>query len=96
MQFSHALPEALRDVRAVEVLERSLASGRLAHGILLHGDDLSDLEAIAQAATAHLLPIEGQSGSYTCIAREFKPAKSFRSTAVLPERHVKFVDGART
>lgn len=55
MQFSHALPEALRDVRAVEVLERSLASGRLAHGILLHGDDLSDLEAIAQAATAHLL-----------------------------------------
>ena len=55
MPFNHALPESLRDVRAVEVLERSLASGRLAHGILLHGDEMADLEAISQAVAGSLL-----------------------------------------
>lgn len=55
MPFNHALPESVRDVRAVEVLERSLASGRLAHGILLHGDEMADLEAISQAVAGSLL-----------------------------------------
>lgn len=55
MQLSHALPEALRNTRAVEVLERSLANNRLGHGILLHGESLASLEHIVRAIAAQLL-----------------------------------------
>jgi DNA polymerase-3 subunit delta' len=55
MQLSHALPEALRSTRAVEVLERSLTNNRLGHGILLHGESLVSLEQIVHAIAAHLL-----------------------------------------
>ncbi|MGC6456660.1 MAG: DNA polymerase III subunit gamma/tau [Coraliomargaritaceae bacterium] len=55
MPFSQDLPDHLRSVRAVEVLERALASGRLAHGILLHGNEIADLEAIAKALANNLL-----------------------------------------
>jgi DNA polymerase-3 subunit delta' len=53
--LSAALPAALRDSRAVEVLERSLAQNRLGHGILLHGESLESLEMIVRAIAAHLL-----------------------------------------
>jgi DNA polymerase-3 subunit delta' len=53
-----ALPAALRDARAVEVLERSLSQNRLGHGILLHGESLLSLETIARAIAAHLLKTE--------------------------------------
>jgi DNA polymerase-3 subunit delta' len=49
------LPEALRNTRAVEVLDRSLAQNRLAHGILLHGESLESLKTIVGAITSHLL-----------------------------------------
>ena len=52
------LPETLRNTRACEVLERSLAHGRLPHGILLHGENLPGLESIARAITARLLDAE--------------------------------------
>jgi DNA polymerase-3 subunit delta' len=55
MKLSDSLPEALRETRAVEVLERSLAQNRLGHGILLHGESLESLESIVRAITAHLL-----------------------------------------
>jgi DNA polymerase-3 subunit delta' len=55
MQLSQALPEALRDSRAVQVLERSLAQNRLGHGILLHGDSPDYLEEIVRAIAATLL-----------------------------------------
>lgn len=55
MLLSHALPEALRKTRAVEVLERSLANNRLGHGILLHGESIASLEQIVQAIAAQLL-----------------------------------------
>lgn len=55
MQLKERLPEALRDSRAVEVLERSLANNRLGHGILLHGRSLSSLEPIVRAISSHLL-----------------------------------------
>jgi DNA polymerase-3 subunit delta' len=58
MQLSHALPEALRDSRAVEVLERSLAQNRLGHGILLHGESPDYLEEIVRAIAANLLDTE--------------------------------------
>lgn len=55
MQLSQALPEALRECRAVEVLERSLAQNRLGHGILLHGESSDALEEIVRAIAATLL-----------------------------------------
>jgi DNA polymerase-3 subunit delta' len=58
MQLSHALPEALRNTRAVEVLERSLANNRLGHGILLHGESLTGLEQIVRAIASQLLDTE--------------------------------------
>ncbi len=56
--LSAALPESLRETRAVEVLERSLAQNRLGHGILLHGESLASLETIVRAIAAHLLETE--------------------------------------
>ncbi len=50
-----ALPETLRDCRAVEVLERSLAQNRLGHGILLHGESPAFLEEIVRAIASVLL-----------------------------------------
>jgi len=58
MNLSQALPEALRDSRAVEVLERSLAQNRLGHGILLHGESPDYLEEIVRAIAANLLETE--------------------------------------
>lgn len=55
MQLSNSLPEALRHIRAVDVLERSLTQNRLAHGILLHGESLKSLESIVRAIAAQLL-----------------------------------------
>jgi DNA polymerase-3 subunit delta' len=47
--FAGALPAPLKKSRPVQVLERSLLSGRLAHAILLHGGDMRALEAVAEA-----------------------------------------------
>ena len=58
MQLSQALPEALRDSRAVKVLERSLVQNRLGHGILLHGESIDCLEEIVRAITTVLLETE--------------------------------------
>jgi len=55
MQISQALPEALRDCRAIAVLERSLEQNRLGHGILLHSETADYLENIVRALAATLL-----------------------------------------
>lgn len=55
MQLKQALPEALRDSRAIEVLERSLARNRLGHGILLHGSSPDYLEEVVRAIASTLL-----------------------------------------
>lgn len=55
MQLSQALPEALRESRAVKVLEHSLAQNRLGHSILLHGENLDTLEEIVRAIASVLL-----------------------------------------
>lgn len=58
MQLSQSLPEALRDCRAVNVLERSLAQNRLGHGILLHGESPGILEQIVRVIASQLLETE--------------------------------------
>jgi DNA polymerase III subunit delta' len=50
-----SLPPAIAQSRPVKVLESSLQRGRLAHGILLHGDDLTTLERVALALGGALL-----------------------------------------
>ncbi len=55
MQLSQALPENLRESRAVKVLERSLDQGRLGHGILLHGENLQQMEEVVRAVASVLL-----------------------------------------
>ena len=53
------LPDTLRSCRALKVLDRSLSQGRLAHGILLHGENLLTLENIVRVITAKLLKSKG-------------------------------------
>ncbi|CAI8351956.1 MAG: DNA polymerase III subunit tau [Opitutia bacterium UBA7350] len=58
MSLSQALPEALRECRAVQVLERSIQQNRLGHGILLHSSNLEAIEPIVSAITTELLGTE--------------------------------------
>jgi DNA polymerase-3 subunit delta' len=58
MPLSEALPEALRECRAVQVLDRSIQQERLGHGILLHSSNLKAVEPIARAIAAELLKTE--------------------------------------
>ncbi len=55
MKLSQALPENLRDCRAIKVLERSMEQNRLGHGILLHGESLDQLEGVVRAIASVLL-----------------------------------------
>jgi len=58
LRFAASLPVRLQQSRPAQVLERSLASGRMAHAILLHGEDMRELEQVATALTAALLDCE--------------------------------------
>jgi DNA polymerase-3 subunit delta' len=50
-----ALPETIRALRPVQTLERSLREGRVAHAIMLAGDDLPLLGQVAEGLAATLL-----------------------------------------
>ena len=50
-----SLPPALRSLRPVQTLEANLRKGRLAHAILLKGEDLASLEKVAHALAGALL-----------------------------------------
>ncbi len=58
MPLSESLPEALRECRAVQVLDRSIQQERLGHGILLHSSNLEAIEPITRAIAAELLNTE--------------------------------------
>ncbi len=55
MSLAKALPEQLRQLRPVQVLERSISRGRLAHAILMYGENRQMLETITHAVAANLL-----------------------------------------
>jgi DNA polymerase III subunit delta' len=57
--FIAALPATLRHIRPVEVLGKALASGRVPHALLLHGDSLEAVEAVALALADTLLQSGG-------------------------------------
>lgn len=54
-RFEESLPGSLRAARPAQVLCRSLATGRMAHAMLLHGEDLRELEQLALALGTALL-----------------------------------------
>lgn len=55
MSLANALADPLRQCRPVKVLDRSITKGRLAHGILLHGNNLEILEEVGLALATVLL-----------------------------------------
>ncbi|MBC9868338.1 MAG: DNA polymerase III subunit gamma/tau [Opitutae bacterium] len=57
MELKSILTEPLRSAKAVEVLERSLQKGRLAHAVLLQGENEELLEEVAHSLAAVLLDL---------------------------------------
>lgn len=57
MELKSILTEPLRSSKAVEVLERSLQKGRLAHAVLLYGENEELLEEVAHSLAAVLLDV---------------------------------------
>lgn len=57
-------PPSLAGSPAVAVIERAIARQRLAHSLLLHGDDLDLLGAVAQAIAERLLHPGGGAGDF--------------------------------
>ena len=55
MSLKSALPDSLRECRSIQVLMRSLEKGRLAHAILLHGNNQESLEEVSMALAGALL-----------------------------------------
>lgn len=54
-----SLPPAIRSLRPVRTLEANLKKGRLAHAILLKGDELTVLESVSHALAHALLESRG-------------------------------------
>lgn len=76
-----ALPPFLRGQRAVRTLEASMAGGRMAHGILLKGDDLGVLEQVALALAGQLLRADGAVQRHPDLFT-LRPAKKSRTITV--------------
>ena len=55
MSLANALADPLRECRPVKVLDQSIEKGRLAHGILLHGNNLEVLAEVGFALAKVLL-----------------------------------------
>ncbi len=76
-----SLPAELRALRPVEALERNVEKGRLAHAILLKGEDLPRLDHVARALAASLLQCGGDPLHHPdCFT--LRPAKKSRSIPV--------------
>lgn len=75
------LPEELRGCRPVQVLEASLAAGRLAHGILLQGERLEAVEEVAYAVASVLLETKGDVRHHPDLFT-LRPAKKARQIRI--------------
>ena len=58
------LPPEIRALRPVKTLEANFEKGRLAHAILLKGDDLALLESVAKGLAATILKAKGDPEGY--------------------------------
>ena len=76
-----ALNPAIRALRPVQTLEANLAKGRLAHAILLKGEDLPVLQSVAEALAASVLKTDKSAHEHPDLFT-LRPAKRARSIAV--------------
>ncbi|MDX2109782.1 MAG: DNA polymerase III subunit gamma/tau [Verrucomicrobiota bacterium] len=75
------LPTGLADTPAVKVLQRALTNGRLAHAILIHGDDFSALEQVAHALAQALLHTRKPAAQHPDF-HTLRPAKKMRQIRI--------------
>jgi DNA polymerase-3 subunit delta' len=71
-------PPALVGTPTIAVLERAIARGRLAHSLLLHGDSLETLAAVADAITDRLLAAPAAAGGSHPDCFVLRPAGKMR------------------
>ncbi len=76
-----SLPPAIRSLRPVQTLEANLERGRLAHAILLKGEDLNLLETVAVALAGNLLEARGDPSHHPDFFT-LRPAKRARYIVV--------------
>jgi len=77
-----SLPEHLKENRSVQVLEKSLQNGRLAHGILLHGESLEELSEIALSIASVLLNTTKEKAQDHPDLFTLRPAKKARQIRI--------------
>lgn len=82
VSIASSLSPALAATRPVKVLDASLDQGRLAHGILLQGEDLDSLEQIALALAGRLLNTEAASAAHHPDFFTLRPAKKARQIRI--------------
>lgn len=82
-------PESLAGTPAVSVIEKALERGRLAHSLLLHGDDLDTLVLVAHAIADRLLNEPDEHSSPRRSLGEGAPAAGSPATRrnIPPEKH---------
>ncbi len=80
--LSDSLPPSLRQCRQVKVLEASLQSGRLAHAILLQGEELGEVESVALALAAALLDTTPEKVQIHPDLFTLRPAKKARQIRI--------------
>ncbi len=85
-------PPALVGTPAVSVIDRAIARDRLGHSLLLHGDDLDALVAVARAIADRLLQ-GGAARSTTPTIFTLRPAGKMRQISAEATREV-IVKGA--
>lgn len=81
-------PEALAGTPAVAVIEKAIEQNRLAHSLLLHGDDLDTLVLVAHAIAGRLLN-EGQGRE--AAPRYFSPEQHPDFFALRPGGKMRFI-----
>lgn len=64
MSAVSAWPEAIAGSPAVSVIERAISQKRLSHSLLLQGEDIATLLAIAHAMADRILNVSGASGHF--------------------------------
>ena len=72
-----SLPASLRSLRPVRTLEKNLEKGRLAHALLLKGEDLGQLEEVALALAKAVLESSGRPAAHPDFFT-LRPAKRAR------------------
>ncbi|HUJ45341.1 MAG TPA: DNA polymerase III subunit gamma/tau [Opitutaceae bacterium] len=82
---SAAWPDSLAGTPAVIVIEKALERNRLAHSLLLHGDDLDTLALVAQAIADRLLNPPGTT------ARRFPPEQHPDFFALRPQGKARII-----